>query len=155
MAGVVLHNPTQLLRRVIFVSQRQAEAMRPPRSAALISITDPARAQALVQDGWHAVLRVAFDDKDPVTFPDDYEDLQEITADQVAEIAEFVATHVGSCKRIVVHCRYGVSRSAALAKAIAEAAGVSFPQDYDEYNSYVYLALRRVVDFAVHRARGD
>lgn len=140
------------LRRVIFISQRQAEAMRPPRDAALISITDPKRAQAAIPDGWHAVLRVAFDDKDPVTFPDDYEDLQEINADQVTEIAEYVATHARSCKRLVVHCRYGVSRSAAVAKGIAEATGVSFPQEYDEYNRFVYLALRRVVEFAVHQA---
>jgi len=140
---------------VIFISQRQAEHMRPPRNAALISITDPKRAQAEIPDGWHAILRVAFDDKDPVTFPNDHEDLQEINGRQVAEIAEFVAAHARTCKRIVVHCRYGVSRSAAVAKAIAEATGVSFPFDYDEYNSFVYLALRRVVRFAVQRARDD
>ena len=59
------------LRRVLFLSQRRAEAMSPPRRAALVSITDPARAPAVVRDGWQAVLRVAFDDKDPVHFPDD------------------------------------------------------------------------------------
>lgn len=138
------------LRRVVFISQRRAEGMRPPRDAALISITDPGRPPALIGEGWHAVLRVAFDDKDPVTFPEDYEEMREIGGDEVADIAAFVAVHVRCCRRIVVHCRYGVSRSAAVAKAIAEAADVPFPLDYDDHNEFVYLALRRVVRRAVN-----
>ena len=133
------------LRRVLFLSQRRAEAMRPPRRAALVSITDTAAAPAVIRDGWQAVLRVAFDDKDPVHFPDDYEDLQEISAAQAAAIAAFVADQQRHCTRLVVHCHYGVSRSAAVAKAVAESAGLPFPQDYADHNDYVYQALRRAL----------
>lgn len=139
------------LRRVLFVSQRRAEAMRAPRAAALISITDPARGPAALGDGWRAVLRVSFDDLDEVTIPGWNDDLQAISADQVADIAAFAAAASRSCLRIVVHCRHGVSRSAAVAKAIAQAAGVPFPEHYRRYNRYVYLALRGAMRFAFER----
>ena len=133
------------LKRVLFVSQRQAEAMRPPRATALISITDPSRAQASLGGGWQAVLRLTFDDVDPVTFPGRDAHLKEITVEQVVEIANFAAQASFDCKRLVVHCRHGVSRSAAVAKAIASVAGARFPNDYKEYNRFVYLVLQRAI----------
>ena len=140
------------MRRVLFVSQRQAESMHPPSGAALISITDPHRAPANLSTDWAAVLRVAFDDVDAVTFPGQDLHLREISADQVAEIAAFVAAVWPRCKRFVVHCRHGISRSAAVAKAIADASGTWFPPEYSEYNRFVYLALRRPVEYALSAA---
>ena len=43
--------------------------MSPPTATALISITGPARDEAILRDGWHSVLRLSFDDVEPVTFP--------------------------------------------------------------------------------------
>ena len=43
---------------------------------------------------------------------------------------------------LVVHRRHGVSRSAAVAKAIAEVCDAPFPADYDDFNEFVYLVLR-------------
>jgi predicted protein tyrosine phosphatase len=140
--------PSRALKRVLFVSQRQAENMKAPKATALISITDPSREQAPLGSGWHSVLRVAFDDVDAMTFPRQDAHLQEITVDQVVEIASFVARAPLSCKRLVVHCRHGVSRSAAVAKAVAEVAGARFPSEYNEYNRFVYFALQR----SVHKA---
>ena len=137
--------PARPLKRVLFVSQRQAENMKPPQATALISITDPSREQAHLRLGWHSVLRVAFDDVDAVTFPGQDGHLQEISSEQLAQIASFVASASFRCKRLVVHCRHGVSRSAAVAKAVSEVAGAQFPSEYDEYNRFVYLALRNVV----------
>ena len=131
-----------MLRRVLFVSQRQAEGMRPPRATALISITDPARQPARIGDGWHSVFRVSFDDVDPVTFPGQDGHLCAIESQQVADIAAFVAEHIHRCRRLVVHCRHGVSRSAAVAKAIAEVCDAPFPADYDDFNEFVYSVLR-------------
>ena len=140
------------MSRVLFVSQRQAENMKVPKATALISITDPSRGQARLRAGWHAVLRVAFDDVDAITFPGQDGHLQEITVDQVVEIATFVASASLSCKRLIVHCRHGVSRSAAVAKAVAEVAGARFPSEYDEYNRFVYLALQNAVRMAWNEA---
>ena len=137
--------PNRPLRRVLFVSQRQAETMKVPKATALISITDPSREQAHLGIGWHAVLRVAFDDVDAITFPGQDGHLLEITVDQVVQIAAFVASVSFSCQRLVIHCRHGVSRSAAVAKAVAEVSGASFPSEYDEYNRFVYLALQNAV----------
>jgi predicted protein tyrosine phosphatase len=137
-----------MISRVLFVSQRQAIAMNPPNAAALISITDFNKPQVSFKPGWHQVLRVSFDDVDQITFPGIDGHLHEITESQVAEICGFVASssiHVG---RIVVHCKHGISRSAAVAKAIAEAANVAFPADYKEYNHYVYEVLREPMRFA-------
>jgi len=122
--------------------------MKAPRATALISITDPSRQQAKLGNGWHSVLRVAFDDVDAITFPGQDAHLQEITVDQVVAIASFVARTSLSCKRLVVHCRHGVSRSAAVAKAVAEVAGAKFPGEYDEYNRFVYFALQKAVHAA-------
>ena len=94
------------------------------------------------------MLRIAFDDVDPVTFPGQDAHLKEITIDQVVEISTFVAKASVNCKRLVVHCRHGVSRSAAVAKAVASVAGAGFPDDYKEYNRFVYLVLHKAVHAA-------
>ena len=125
--------------------------MRVPRAAALISITDPGAPQASLHAAWSAVLRVAFDDADALTFADDGATSREFSADDAAEIAAFVATASRRCQRIVVHCRHGVSRSAAVAKAIAESAGLPFPPGYSRYNRFVYAALRRPLAYALRR----
>jgi predicted protein tyrosine phosphatase len=126
------------LERVIFIGQDRAETMRPPESCALVSITDPGKAPADLLDGWTAVLRVRFHDIDPVSYPEDCDDLQPLSADQAAEIANFCWENALRCRRLVVHCRYGVSRSAAIAKAVCDVLGLAFPEDYDDHNDYVY-----------------
>jgi predicted protein tyrosine phosphatase len=126
--------------------------MRPPLKAALISITDPSRPKAVVRDSWAAILRLSFDDVDAVTFPGQDKHLMEITAEQVAEIASFIRIESRRCTRLVVHCRHGISRSAAVAKAVAEAIGLGFPAEYDEHNRFVYLALKPVIAYALHDA---
>ena len=140
------------LRRVLFVSQKQAEAMRPPKTSSLISITDPSRNPATFHSGWVGLLRVSFDDVDAVTFPGQDKHLKEISAEQVFAIADFVAREAKRSSRIVVHCRHGVSRSAAVAKAIADATNIHFPNDYNKYNKFVYLSLKKAVSYAVRDA---
>jgi predicted protein tyrosine phosphatase len=129
------------LDRVLFVSQARAEAMKPPQSTALVSITDPGAPAAQLQPGWSRILRVAFDDIDPVSFPDDYSDRHAMSDDLGLLIACFVCELGSSHRRIVVHCKYGVSRSAAVAKAIAAPAKLRFPPWYEEHNEYVYRAV--------------
>jgi predicted protein tyrosine phosphatase len=137
------------LGRVLFVSQERAEAMRPPKSCALISITDTDKAPARLLEGWTAVLRLSFDDVDPVSFPDDWEweGLLPCSEVQAVEIADFCRFNAIRCRRLVVHCRYGVSRSAAVAKALCEVAGLWFPGEYEDHNDFVYQkslsAMRR------------
>jgi predicted protein tyrosine phosphatase len=127
--------------------------MRPPRSCALISITDSDKAPASLREGWAAVLRIAFDDIDPVSYPDDYDGLREMSTEQAAKMAYFCVVNAFRCRRLVVHCRYGVSRSAAVAKALCEVTGLRFPKDYEDHNDLVYRTSRSAMQDAFHRAR--
>ena len=127
------------------MSQDRAENMSPPASAMMISVTDHGAQEADLRDGWSQVLRLAFDDLDLVAFPEDgtlsYEGLTPMTEDQAGRLVDFVLENMSRSPRIVVHCKYGVSRSAGIAKAIAEALGVRFPSTYNEYNVFVYTEV--------------
>ena len=133
------------LEQVLFVSQAHAEAMQPSLGMALISITDPSRPDAILRPGWTAVHRAAFDDIDPVGYPDDYDDMCAISDEQALAMARFVVATAQTCRTLVVHCRYGVSRSAGVAKAVAQVFGLAFPVAYDEANEFVYRAVRRAL----------
>lgn len=115
--------------------------MQPPRDAALISITDPGRALAQLRPGWTDVLRIAFDDIDPVDYPDEDDSLQAITDEQAIALSRFILLNATRCCRLVVHCRYGVSRSAAVAKAAAQHLALPFPPAYADANAFVYRAV--------------
>ena len=137
-----------LTRRVLFISRDRVEQMHPGPKTALISISDPDRRQARLRSGWHAVFRLAFDDLDPDTFPIDFEsdpdadDFAPMTIGQAVETASFVRERTRDSKTLVVHCRYGVSRSAGAAKAIAEYIGATYPWQYEGYNAYVYRLIK-------------
>ena len=134
-----------LIRSVLFVSQARAEEMEPTTLSGLISITDTDKPPARLKAGWATILRISFDDIDPVTYPDDYEGMQAISETQALAIGSFVTDVIRSCRTLVVHCRYGVARSAAVAKAAAEYANLDFPADYAEHNNYVYEAVRKAL----------
>ncbi len=139
------------LEEVVFLSQAWAEALIPDGSEAIISITDRGAEPANLNDGWNSVLRIQFNDVD--TDEDDVEELEielgEITADQAEEIANYIDKVAPSCKMLVVHCRFGQSRSPAVAKAIAEHFKLNFPSDFKTHNKLV----ERLVFTALSRRR--
>jgi protein-tyrosine phosphatase len=58
------------------------------------------------------------------------------------KIIEFVAcVHGSSVEGIMVHCKAGISRSAAVAKYIADKYKLPFNHSYDRYNKQVYGML--------------
>lgn len=133
---------TQVMNRVIFISQKQAEQMRPPLGCGLVSITDSNRPLASLSTGWQCVLRLEFDDVDPVSYPGANGELTCMSKRQAEVIAEFFMENHASVKRFVVHCRAGISRSAGVAKAICQAVGLPFPEAYGEYNRHVHALVR-------------
>ncbi len=133
------------LKNVIFMSRKEAEAMRGRWGWSIISISglNPASLQA----GWHAVLRLEFDDGDvdASDFSSVPEPLRLFAVDQALQIVKFVA----ECDRaevdtLVEHCQGGISRSAAVAKWVAKAYWLEFSADYKDENKYVYETLCRV-----------
>lgn len=127
------------LRQVLFLGQAWAEAMPPAAGHALIAITDSGAAPAALQPGWPALLRMAFDDVDPDCFAlDDFHaGLQPLTPAQAAQIARFVHAAAAGASTLVVHCRYGQSRSPGVAQAVCAHFGLGFPAGFDTHNRYV------------------
>ncbi len=127
------------LTDVIFLSQQAAEEYSPGSSEAIISITDKGAPEANLRAGWFAVLRLSFDDVDPIESPvEPGEDLVEMQDHHADRIADFVASNRHVLGTLVVHCRYGQSRSAAVAKAVASYYGLWFPEDYEYANNHVF-----------------
>jgi predicted protein tyrosine phosphatase len=128
------------LKNVIFTGRDQAEASTgwPHWSVISISGLNP----AVLKDGWHSVLRLEFDDIDVGEEPHIL--FNESHAERVIDFVTAVQeSH--EVEGILVHCQAGVSRSAAVAKWIAERYGMPFPAKYMLYNKHVYRVLRSVM----------
>ena len=69
---------------------------------------------------------------------------------QALELVNFVNSVASEVEGVIVHCRAGISRSAAVAKWIAEAYGIKFNHEYPHYNKHVYKLL---VEANKHRNR--
>lgn len=124
------------------MSQAMAESVTPTPGAALISITDSRGPVATLRPGWSAIHRASFDDVDAVVFPDgDYRGLRAMSARQAASMARFIVAAAETNWTLIVHCRFGVSRSAGVAKAVAQVFGLQFPADYEQANESVCQAV--------------
>jgi predicted protein tyrosine phosphatase len=130
-----------MLRRVIYTSQRRAEEMPGSASAAIVSITDPGKPVAALRSGSESVLRLAFDDVDEDTFPGANPELRAFDLGQAILIKEFTHRLPTAVATLVVHCRHGVSRSAGVARAIAQNRDLAFPADCRDFNRYVFRLL--------------
>lgn len=136
------------LSEVVFFSQDWAEAYLPEANESVISITDRGAAPADLNQGWTSVLRIAFNDVDSDADEADT-DPGEMSVQQALEIARFVREAANGSHRIVVHCRFGQSRSPAVAKAICEHYRLGFPPKFSAHNRLVY----RMVAGALSRQR--
>lgn len=130
-----------MVKSVSYVSRAQAENTFGISDCAMISITEPNHFSGLAElkEGWYEVLRMEFDDVDPETCSDQANKF--ISIHQARVIAAFVDSVAPNVSSIMVHCRAGISRSAAVAKWIAERHGLPFDHHYKTYNKHVYKLL--------------
>lgn len=137
------------LRDVIFMSQAWAEGIIPKGSESIISITDHGAKPADLNEGWNSILRIQFDDLDPdeIVAGEFEEGLVQLTDEQATRIASFIFNDLGKSATLVVHCRFGQSRSPAVAKAICEHYHLGFPTGFESHNKFVY----RLVAHAISR----
>lgn len=126
-----------MLKNVNFVNQSSAESNVGLPNWAVISITDCDDAR--IKQGWHSVLRSQFSDVDMQHSERKRE--KAISEDQALEIVDFVHSVAPHVEGILVHCRGGVSRSAAVAKWIAKTFGLPFNHQYSLFNTHVYDQL--------------
>jgi len=146
------------LKNVVFTGRDQAEASIGWPHWAVISIT--AEKPAALREGWHSILRLEFDDIDMVGDFDaaaPYILFNDTHANKIIEFAKAVRdSH--KVEGILVHCQAGISRSAAVAKWIAEQYQLPFAESYALYNKHVYRVLRNEMlrmDLSESSDKGD
>jgi predicted protein tyrosine phosphatase len=128
-----------MIAKVIFVGRTTAEQCGPYQDWAVISIGEPAASDGSpkIQDGWHEVLRLFFHDIDTEqhTAPNGpYVLMSEIDARDIVEFVDRVAPTIDV---LMIHCRAGISRSAAVAKWVARRYSLAFNNRYRLYNHHV------------------
>lgn len=133
-----LTNPSTI-KEVRFVSRREAESIDGFADWAIISISDPFHYPATLKGGWHSVLRLEFSDIEQES------KLKTLFSEKEArEVVDFVRqANAAGCAGVLVHCKAGVSRSAAIAKWIATQ--FNLPNDhYAGYNRHIFAVLSEV-----------
>lgn len=132
-----------MVSRVIFLPRAVAARWRPTAGSALISIYDRDEPPLEVQIGWTEVLRLRFHDADVARAG-----IELFNPEQAREVIEFAKRHAAA-PELVVHCKMGQSRSAAVAMFLSESLGVpcfkeQTPVDFFSwpgYNRKVYAVL--------------
>ena len=136
-------DPAQVrLNKVIFVGRHSAEMCAPWSDWAVISLNEPDSCDgpAKIADGWHSVLRLSFHDVTPKSDGMDAL-IRYADADDAKQIVEFVRRVAPEVSGIMVHCRAGISRSAAVVKWISGQYRIPFSWRYDKFNEHVYQLL--------------
>jgi len=126
-----------MIKHVIFTNQSTAENNAAIENWAVISISDYEDVD--IEYGWHSVHRSKFIDVNLRSKLQENEVL--MTDAQALEIVEFVHKVAPEIDGILVHCRAGVSRSAAVAKYIARTFDLPFNHQYNMFNDFVYDQL--------------
>jgi predicted protein tyrosine phosphatase len=122
----------------------------PQPNSVVVSITGSDR-KAILPDGYVDVLRLRFQDYDPIRYEQDGVNIKNIPDDAIlfdrshaARISRFARKHRG--KNIVIHCAAGISRSGAIAEALLQA----FPEYEDQGwqrhpNTHVLILMKRAL----------
>jgi predicted protein tyrosine phosphatase len=116
-------------------------------SYVVISIHDPDKTSARIpkQSGLRDILALAFHDAEPTEGMRLPENIAVMSEQQARQICEFVRKWNGKIGAVVVHCEQGMSRSPAVAAAVARCLGLDercFRRDYQP-NEFVYRLVVR------------
>jgi predicted protein tyrosine phosphatase len=129
-----------MIQRVEFVSQKVAERIKPSGDWGLISIVDvfsPHSKLAYVDSGWRSILRLRFDDVDS-----DKDGFQVFSSTDAKNTIKWLFANEECLDTVFVHCYAGISRSAGVAKFVADMYRITdFPHHYTLYNKMVYSTL--------------
>lgn len=139
-----------MLKNVYWMPRVKAEQISPKTSEAMISISvpdDPAK----LNSGWSRtrLLRLQFHDADtegnvtlmPHQQINDHGKAVLFNEQDARNVIEFAEENKNRVQTIYVHCDAGISRSAAIAKFIAQLYKLPFPESYMIYNKHVFRVL--------------
>lgn len=133
-----------MLSKVIFMGRGDAEDAVANPKWTVTSIATPGRSAADLQEGWRGVLRLWFKDVESGFNPEMpiFQNKDHAFTDaQAAAIWAFMDEQAPHVEGLLVHCYAGVSRSAAVAKAVAARYRLLFPAEYDSHNKFVFGKL--------------
>ena len=121
-----------------FLSREAATLFEPTGEyPVIISITDPGEQQADLEPGWFDVLRLEFHDIDGR-----FGDFRLFSQADAGSVVSFLDKH-READQVVVHCRYGQSRSAAVALYVAHRQLSWLDRRAEAYNPLVWRMLIR------------
>ncbi len=130
------------INRVLFTSRQLAESLNGSPYMAVISITDPTTPEANLDPLFRHVLRLSFFDAVPA---DEYQPtLPGLFNRALAKSIDAFVNEVHSAPfemSVMVHCEYGVSRSAAVALFVEAISGAPL-----EAREFTYEANHWVLD---------
>jgi predicted protein tyrosine phosphatase len=131
-----------MINKVMFVSRNAIENLSGDWSdLALISIIEP-NAVGIGKINDKAFKRVIHSHfHDVVTGRVYDEPVVEMDAKHAMSMVSFLHQIENEIEGVLVNCRAGISRSAAVAKWICESRGLSFNKNYSQYNPHVYKLL--------------
>lgn len=130
-------------RSVEFVSAGTASAREGTADTIVISINNTFDPINRLKPGWKDVLVQQFDDVEGLSRNPRYQSFSRQHAD---DIVAFLHKYEDSVDKVLVHCVMGEKRSAAVAKIVAQMYGLSFPQGYDKFHTWVYEVLLYVLE---------
>ncbi len=123
-----------------YISQHEAEEIQPKDNQIIISITSGWPPNLSNLWGKERILTLAFDDVEANTELLKYE---LFSKEQAVQIINWLVSFENTDKTdIIVHCFAGMSRSAAVAKFIADVYELEFNKNYELYNKIVYNILK-------------
>jgi protein-tyrosine phosphatase len=138
-----------MIKEIRFFNRDAAKAWIPCPDEALISIYGKDEESPIDKTKWTAVLPLQFDDADVLR-----EDRLLFTKDQAKQILDFAESlEAMGVEHLFVHCKGGISRSAAVAIFLGEEYfGVKVymgfrlcPPNYSQYNKFVYRMLHNTM----------
>ena len=140
-----------MITKVSFVSRPVAEKSIGNANAAIISIRSEDEDVARLSDKWGRKLFLLFHDAENARTSAAHGLKVFDEGNAIAILAFLEEIDREGISTVVVHCDGGLSRSAGVAKFIAEKYGCHFNHTYSLYNSLVYSTLKRVD----HETRGS
>lgn len=126
-----------MIERVMFINRHAAERFPGVADWAVISVSEDTEVKLM--EGWFAIHCVYFHDVVPSRGCDQAHVL--MNAQHARDIVDFVESVAPHLRRVLVHCKGGISRSAAVAKWVAERYDLPFDHGYALYNRHVCRLL--------------
>lgn len=127
-----------MIQRVNFINRGSMQNMHPLPNWAAVSISE--QTETKLKQGWYAVHRAFFHDVDPLINKTNEPHIL-MNASHAEDIVAFVESVAPHVEILFVNCQGGISRSAAVAKWVAERFDLPFDQHYAQYNQHVYMLM--------------